>query len=115
MWGMSPVTLFAVLKISYLRPLVDGTKQTRPIAGSIVSSIERGQAAPNINEDVGQTTMTTIPSPIRSDFDHVEVEAAGWFDDPEGRHHLRYFNGDSWTSHVTHFGPTPCVSCRVDG
>ena len=38
---------------------------------------------------------------------------AGWYPDPEGDHHLRYFNGVSWTAHVTHLGPTPCLGCAV--
>jgi hypothetical protein len=37
---------------------------------------------------------------------------AGWFPDPEGVHHLRYFDGVDWTDHVTHFGPTPCQGCH---
>ncbi len=36
---------------------------------------------------------------------------AGWFDDPEAQHRMRYFDGDGWTAHVTHFGPTPCSGC----
>lgn len=36
---------------------------------------------------------------------------AGWFDDPDALHRLRYFDGNGWTSHVTHFGPTPCSGC----
>jgi len=36
---------------------------------------------------------------------------AGWFDDPEALHRMRYFDGDGWTTHVTHFGPTPCSGC----
>jgi len=37
---------------------------------------------------------------------------AGWFEDPSGDHKLRYFNGEDWTSHVTHYGPMPCDKCR---
>lgn len=36
---------------------------------------------------------------------------AGWFDDPQGEHAKRYFNGTDWTTHVTHFGPSPCEGC----
>lgn len=36
---------------------------------------------------------------------------AGWFDDPDALHRMRYFDGDHWTEHVTHFGPTPCSGC----
>ncbi len=37
--------------------------------------------------------------------------AAGWFDDPEAKHRMRYFDGNGWTEHVTHYGPTPCSGC----
>lgn len=37
--------------------------------------------------------------------------AAGWFDDPDAQHRMRYFDGTTWTEHVTHFGPTPCSGC----
>jgi len=41
----------------------------------------------------------------------VEVHNAGWFPDPHHQHNLRYFNGEKWTEHVTHYGPTPCHGC----
>ncbi len=44
----------------------------------------------------------------------VDVLGPGWFPDPHGLHNLRYFNGDTWTDHVTHFGPTPCSGCGYD-
>ncbi len=37
----------------------------------------------------------------------------GWHADPFGLHNLRYFDGELWTTHVTHFGPVPCHSCTV--
>ena len=43
---------------------------------------------------------------------HPVETAAGWYPDPDERHDLRYFDGRSWTDHVTHFGPTPCPGCR---
>ena len=36
---------------------------------------------------------------------------AAWYDDPEALHRMRYFDGDVWTEHVTHYGPTPCSGC----
>ncbi len=42
----------------------------------------------------------------------VEHGIAGWFGDPRQEHRLRYFNGEAWTSHVTHAGPLPCTGCR---
>jgi hypothetical protein len=50
--------------------------------------------------------MTYVEAPS-----HVETLLAGWHPDPEGQHQLRYFDGRSWTGHVTHFGPTPCSGC----
>lgn len=43
-----------------------------------------------------------------------QTSEAGWMPDPEGRHNLRFFDGNQWTDHVTHFGPTPCVGCTPD-
>lgn len=37
----------------------------------------------------------------------------GWFADPLGQHELRYFDGRTWTNHVTHNGPKPCPGCHV--
>lgn len=36
---------------------------------------------------------------------------AGWYPDPDEVHQFRYFDGASWTGHVTHYGPTPCSGC----
>lgn len=41
----------------------------------------------------------------------VHVDEAGWYPDPHQRHNLRYHDGDAWTDHVTHYGPTPCAGC----
>lgn len=47
---------------------------------------------------------------------HVGALTAGWHPDPRDQHDLRYFDGRSWTEHVTHHGPTPCSGCApVDG
>ncbi len=43
--------------------------------------------------------------------DDAAFQEPGWFNDPSGLHQLRYFNGVSWTEHVTHSGPTPCEHC----
>jgi hypothetical protein len=42
---------------------------------------------------------------------HIDPAVAGWFDDPKAQHRMRYFDGEDWTAHVTHFGPTPCSGC----
>ncbi len=39
------------------------------------------------------------------------TRSAGWYDDPQGLHDQRYFDGKTWTKHVTHFGPIPCRGC----
>lgn len=36
---------------------------------------------------------------------------AGWYEDPNREHKLRYHDGMTWTPHVTHNGPTPCLGC----
>ena len=38
---------------------------------------------------------------------------AGWYPDPDQLHELRYFDGATWTGHVTHYGPTPCAGCSA--
>jgi hypothetical protein len=44
----------------------------------------------------------------------LECAGPGWFPDPGREHHLRYFDGVVWTSHVTHYGPSPCGGCHHD-
>ena len=44
----------------------------------------------------------------------VEVRKPGWFEDPRQVHNLRYFDGQFWTDHVTHFGPSPCTGCNYE-
>ena len=39
------------------------------------------------------------------------VTESGWYPDPDSKHHLRYYDGMSWTEHVTHHGPSPCSGC----
>lgn len=59
--------------------------------------------------------MTTIDTHRSSEQLHDELEAqheAGWFADPLGQHQLRYHDGMAWTTHVTHFGPSPCTGCH---
>jgi hypothetical protein len=43
----------------------------------------------------------------------VTVDRAGWYPDPDQQHNLRYFDGQDWTDHVTHYGPTPCSGCSL--
>ena len=38
--------------------------------------------------------------------------AKGWHTDPLAEHDLRFNDGDTWTEHVTHFGPVPCQGCN---
>ena len=45
----------------------------------------------------------------------VNTENAGWYPDPSEQHYLRYFDGSTWTEHVTHRGPTPCSGCHYAG
>lgn len=41
----------------------------------------------------------------------TDLVQAGWFPDPRKLHNLRYFDGQFWTDHVTHYGPSPCAGC----
>jgi len=41
----------------------------------------------------------------------LDLTEAGWCADPAEDHDLRYFDGSSWTGHVTHNGPSPCLGC----
>lgn len=45
----------------------------------------------------------------------IPVTEPGWYRDPREIHHLRYFDGTDWTTHVTHRGPTPCDRCHERG
>ena len=36
---------------------------------------------------------------------------SGWHQDPYGQHKQRFFDGVTWTTSVTHFGPIPCRGC----
>lgn len=54
--------------------------------------------------------MTTIEQPVSTLRTDLPTEA-GWYEDPHGIHYLRYFTGQEWTQHVTHYGPTPCRGC----
>ncbi|MDH3295229.1 MAG: DUF2510 domain-containing protein [Acidimicrobiia bacterium] len=42
----------------------------------------------------------------------ISATTAGWFADPLEVHELRYFDGSTWTDHVTHRGPLPCSGCN---
>lgn len=41
----------------------------------------------------------------------ISISEAGWYPDPNREHRLRYHDGQTWTPHVTHFGPSPCHGC----
>lgn len=62
------------------------------------------------------TTFETRPSAVHDQLgaDTMQGKAtlAGWYEDPQERHRMRYFSGTEWTQHVTHFGPTPCTGCH---
>ncbi len=55
--------------------------------------------------------MTTLETRSHDATTERRKLTAGWHNDPKGHHRLRYFDGDEWTDHVTHFGPTPCLRC----
>ncbi len=49
--------------------------------------------------------MALIEQPIQ------DLVSEGWFPDPEELHKMRYFDGNTWTEHVIHYGPAPCERC----
>lgn len=69
--------------------------QAEHTGGHLMSILESRQSSGEITSDRAATMPTT----------------AGWFDDPDAQHCLRYFDGTNWTEHVTHFGPSPCSGC----
>lgn len=68
-----------------------------------------------IQEHTADSTENAGMTALETKTEHAPTargtQTAGWYDDPQGDHRLRYFNGDGWTDHVTHFGPTPCIRC----
>lgn len=60
----------------------------------------------------GKVGSSVHNPPLHDDRDHVLTDP-GWFPDPLEKHHLRYFDGDEWTDHVTHHGPEPCTDCHL--
>lgn len=62
---------------------------------------------------MGVRLMTIIDAPqtrnVQRALDAPAV--SGWFEDPLREHRLRYHDGQIWTDHVTHYGPSPCQHC----
>jgi hypothetical protein len=50
-------------------------------------------------------TMETQQEPLTG------RRSPAWYPDPRHQHQLRYFDGATWTDHVTHLGPVPCPGC----
>lgn len=60
--------------------------------------------------DVGLGGVSALPGG-NSTVESMVAAGTGWYHDPSGQHQMRYFDGDGWTEHVTHSGPTPCRGC----
>ena len=43
-------------------------------------------------------------SPVQPGLVSPSSSPEGWYEDPLGRHHHRYFDGDQWTEHVADNG-----------
>jgi hypothetical protein len=53
--------------------------------------------------DVADAPLDEVPIRVVAD---TEIAPAGWYDDPVGRHHHRWWDGAGWTEHVADSGAT---------
>lgn len=54
---------------------------------------------------------------IRPHFPPPPLLKAGWYSDPTGRYEARYWDGQKWTKHVSHYGAVgtdPVLRARFD-
>lgn len=54
---------------------------------------------------------------IRPHFPPPPLLEAGWYSDPTGRYEARYWDGQKWTKHVSHYGAVgtdPVLRARFD-
>jgi len=54
---------------------------------------------------------------IRPEFPPPPLLDQGWYADPTGRYEARFWNGQKWTGHISHYGATgkdPIVRARLD-
>ena len=54
---------------------------------------------------------------IRPEFPPPPLLHQGWYADPTGRYEARFWNGQKWTGHISHYGATgkdPIVRARLD-
>ncbi len=54
---------------------------------------------------------------IRPEFPPPPLLDQGWYADPTGRYEARFWDGQKWTGHISHYGATgkdPIVRARLD-
>ncbi len=54
---------------------------------------------------------------IRPEFPPPPLLNQGWYADPTGRYEARFWDGQKWTGHISHYGATgkdPIVRARLD-
>ena len=54
---------------------------------------------------------------IRPEFPPPPLLDQGWYADPTGRYESRFWDGQKWTGHISHYGATgkdPIVRARLD-
>ncbi|HJM29387.1 MAG: DUF2510 domain-containing protein [Acidimicrobiales bacterium] len=54
---------------------------------------------------------------IRPEFPPPPLLDQGWYADPTGRYEARFWDGQKWTGHISHYGATgkdPIVRARFD-
>lgn len=53
----------------------------------------------------------------RPQFPPPPLLESGWYGDPSGRYEARYWDGQKWTGHISHYGATgndPILRARFD-
>ena len=86
--------------VAYLSRQASGTPQEPAAAPVVEQPAQDGGVGWGMQSTTSETTASAEPSSAASS----AAAPAGWYADPSGRFELRYWNGDSWTEHVSRAG-----------
>ncbi len=86
--------------VAYLSRQASGTPQEPAAAPAVEQPAQEGGVGWGMQSTASETTASAEPSSVASS----AAAPAGWYADPSGRFELRYWNGDSWTEHVSRAG-----------